>query len=120
MGYLCSRMKLKQAILILQVSFLLMIFGAATFYFQYVIAKKNTEISSTQNASKEKSQLPITEEEGGSQDSNEEESQDEDTIFHDSTINILIANVSVITFATVPVLDFKEIHFEIVTPPPQS
>jgi hypothetical protein len=113
-------MKLKRAILILQVSFLLMIFGAATFYFQYAVIKKNIESSASKTSGKEKCALPIAEEENGEQDSNEEEAQDEDSFFHEGIINAFAANHCPITFATVSILDFKEIHFEIVTPPPQS
>jgi hypothetical protein len=114
-------MKMKRVIMLLQVAFLLMTFGAATFYFQYAFTKKKTEISTTQDSSKEKNCFPIAEEEGGGQNTGEEEEElDEDRVFHQSNLNLHGKNVSIITFATVPCLDFKEIHFEIVTPPPQS
>jgi hypothetical protein len=113
-------MKLKRLIILLQVTFLLVTFGAATFYFQYAFIKNKTDVSTTQDSRSEKSCFPIAEEESGNQSTGEEEEQDEDRVFHESKLNLLTENVSVITFATVPTLEFKEIHFEIVTPPPQS
>jgi hypothetical protein len=112
-------MKLKRTILILQVSFLLLTFGAATFYFQYASIKKNIESSTSKTPGKQKCTLPIAEEESGNEDSNEEEGQDEDRVFHEGGINIFSTDHTAITFATISILDFKEIHFEIVTPPPQ-
>jgi len=122
-GYLCDPMKIKQIILALKISFLLTLFGAATFYFQYASVKKAYSISSSKNQTTEKNSgtLPIAEEETENEKTSaEEEEQDNDRVFYDFELITEISSKVSITLSTVHSLDFKEIHFEIVTPPPQA
>jgi hypothetical protein len=112
----------KKIILALKISFLLSIFAAATFYFQYAALKKAYSISCSQDQASEKSaaSLPLAEEESENEkSSSEEEEQDEDRVFHRLDIAADQNTGYSLTLLTVHLLDFKEIHFEIVTPPPQ-
>lgn len=116
-------MNFKKIIVALKISFLLSIFAAATFYFQYAALKKAYSISCTQDQASEKSaaSLPLAEEESENEKSaSEEEEQDDDRVFHHLEIISEQSLASTITLSTVHLLDFKEIHFEIVTPPPQA
>jgi hypothetical protein len=116
-------MKVKRIILALKISFLLSVFATATFYFQYAALKKAYSISYTQDQASEKSaaSLPLAEEESENEkSSSEEEEQDDDRVFHHLEIISYKATGSTINQSTIHLLDFKEIHFEIVTPPPQA
>lgn len=116
-------MKVNRIILALKVSFLLIVFGATTLYFQYAALKKSYFISCEKDQASEKSSdnTPLTEEETETeQSSNEEESQDDDRALHDLDILLTLNRGSSITLSTFHSLDFKEVHFEIVTPPPQA
>jgi hypothetical protein len=115
-------MKIKNIILILKVSFLLSVFAAATFYFQYAALKKAYSISCTKDQASEKNaaSLPLTEEEETENEKSSEEEQDDVRFFHRLEFIHEQSLSSTITFSTVHLMAFKEIHFEIVTPPPQS
>jgi hypothetical protein len=112
----------KRIILTLKISFLLSVFAAATFYFQYAALKKAYSISCSQDQASENggASLPLAEEESENEKSaSEEEEQDEDRVFHHLPTAIDKNSGCSITRSTIHLLDFKEIHFEIVTPPPQ-
>ena len=117
-------MKVNRIILALKISFLLSIFAAATFYFQYAALKKAYAISCSQDETSEKNSgsLPLAEEEESENEksSSEEEEQDDDRVFHHLEILSEQTSGLAIRQSTVHLLDFKEIHFEIVTPPPQA
>ncbi|HEY5826259.1 MAG TPA: hypothetical protein VIT44_17935 [Cyclobacteriaceae bacterium] len=116
-------MKINRIILALKISFLLSIFAAATFYFQYAALKRAYAISCSQDEASEKSSgsLPLAEEEETENEkSASEEEQDDDRVFHRLEIISEQNSRSAIRLSTVHLLDFKEIHFEIVTPPPQA
>jgi len=116
--------KFRKTILALKISFLLSIFAAATFYFQYVSLKMAYSISCSQDPSpddEDNAPLPIAEEEPENEkSSSEEEEQDDDRLFHHLEVISSQTFGSSITRSTIHLLDFKEIHFEIVTPPPQA
>ena len=121
--YLCGLMKIKRIILALKISFLLSIFAAAIFYFQYTTLKKAYAVSYIENQTSEKNSdtFPLAEEESENEkSSSEEEEQDDDRVFHHLEIVTEQNSVSSIALSAVLLLDFKEIHFEIVTPPPQA
>jgi cytoskeletal protein RodZ len=117
-------MKIQQAIVILKISFLLTLFGSATFYFQYTSPKKIFTLTSSKSDDSKKSSsnnLPLAEEESENEKStSEEEEQDDDRAFHHQEVFTDQNISSIITLSTISILDFKEIHFEIVTPPPQD
>lgn len=118
-------MKGKNILLILKVSFLLTLFGSATFYFQYAgKPKRSILISSTsqksQESQKDPNSVPLSEEETENEKSSgEEEQQDDDRALHYQIILTEENLTSSVILSQVHPLDFKEIHFEIVTPPPQ-
>lgn len=115
-------MKINRIILALKISFLLSVFAAATFYFQYAALKRAYSISCSQDQASEKNTVPFPlaeEESENEKSSSEEEEQDDDRVFHHLEIAADLDSGSITTLSTFHLLDFKEIHFEIVTPPPQ-
>ena len=66
--------------------------------------------------------LPLAEEETKTQNSSmeEEEERSDDRAIHELTIDFSRVTLSVITPSTSHLLSFKEIHFEVITPPPQA
>jgi hypothetical protein len=117
-------MNFKHIILILQVGFLLTIFGAATFYFQYAALKKAYTVCTSKNSTsateKNSGSLPLAEEENESTGSaTEEEEQSNDRSLHEFDAIANMTTASLVRAATAHLFVFKEIHFEIFTPPPQ-
>ena len=114
-------MKIKRLILALQITFLLTLFGAATFYFQYVSVKKAYTTSTIKNEKSDKNSCsqPLSEEESEAQTNFEEEEQNDVRAIHALKIAMTEISFSVISWATVHLFVFEEIHFEIITPPPQ-
>jgi len=116
-------MKVNRIILALKISFLLSVFAAATFYFQYAALKKAYSISCSQDQFSEQNNgsLPLAEEEESeNKKSSSEEEQDDDRVFHQLEILSEQRSGSTISQYTIHLLNFKEIHFEIVTPPPEA
>ncbi len=98
---------------------LLTIFGATTFYFQYVAVKKAYEAAKNQKADKNACSQPLTEEESESQNSEEEE-QNDIRALHELKLAMFQLTFSSVSWATVHHSVFEEIHFEVITPPPQA
>ena len=75
-------MKLKKLLLALKIGFLLAIFGAATFYFQYTALKNAYMVFSTNKQATEKTtgSLPLAEEETKTQNSSMEEEEERSEI----------------------------------------
>lgn len=114
-------MNLKSVLLAVQISVLLSLFGATTFYLQY-IGLKNAYTESClkdETTSKNTNSLPLAEEENETEKSSEEE-ESNDRVVHHIGMLIVISLPSKIGIATIHLMNFKEIHFEIVTPPPQA
>lgn len=104
----------------LKVAFLLTIFGATTFYFQYVAFKKTYEAAArNQKADKNTCSQPLTEEEAESQNQEEEE-QNDIRALHELKLAMFQLTFSSVSWATVHHSVFEEIHFEVITPPPQA
>ena len=119
--YLCNPVKIKRFILAVQISFLLTLFGATTFYFQYVSVRKAVEASAAKSQKSEKNSCsqPLTEEESEAQTNSEEEEQNDIRALHELKLAMSEITFSMISWATVHLSVFEEIHFEVITPPPQ-
>lgn len=114
-------MSLRKTILVLKVSFLIALIGVATFYGQNSFIKKNIVTTSSSKDAPRKDNngaQPINEEET-KHASGQGQSNDERDLHELFVISPFAQNTKTDFTELYNQMDFKEIHFEIITPPPQ-
>jgi hypothetical protein len=113
-------MLLKRVLLILKISLLLVLFGVGSFYLQCGNFKKTYSLVSSEDQSPAEGSddLPLSEEET-EKSFPEEEEQDDDRTIHHLFVESDLNRQCIIALSTIHLFDFKEIHFEIITPPPE-
>jgi|GEM_PF-4305650 len=116
-------MSLQKTIEIVKIVFLIALIGVATFCGQNSSVKKKFITTSSKEVPRKDNngtQQPISEEENKNEDESDERLSNDERDLHELFVTALFIQNTKTDFTDLyHQFDFKEIHFEIITPPPQ-